>query len=222
MGTGARDIFYKDDEYEKYKEFRLLAIDGSVTTLLNTTDVKKEFNPMKVRCQIKEYAKDVSQTRVSCLFYVLNNIAIDSSITNKNKNEDNDLVAYDERTLNHLQCCDENDLTIMDRGYPSLELFASVYNKTNILCRLRKNIFSKAKFLFDKHCEIKDIILDINAPKHLRDTLKLAGIPIKMKLIFIQVILDNGEVEVLVTNVLNNNILQTSDFKELYSLRWGI
>jgi len=43
-----------------------------------------------------------------------------------------------------------------------------------------------------------------------------------MKLRFIQVILDNGEVEVLVTNVLDNNILQTSDFKELYSLRWGI
>ena len=220
----ARDIFYKDDEYEKYKGFRLLAIDGSVTTLPNTDDVKKEFNPMKVRCQIKEYAKDVSQARVSCLFDVLNNIAIDSSITNKNKSEDNNLEAYDERTLamDHLQCCDENDLTIMDRGYPSFELFATVYNKTNILCRLRKNIFSKAKSLFDKHSEIKDVILDINAPKHLRDILKLAGIPIKMKLRFIQVILDNGEVEVLVTNVLDKNILQTSDFKELYSLRWGI
>lgn len=54
---------------------------------------------MKVKCQIKDFAKDVSQARVSCLFDVLNNIAIDSSITNKNKSEDNDLIAYDERTL---------------------------------------------------------------------------------------------------------------------------
>ena len=68
----ARDIFYKDDEYEKYKE----------------------FSPMKVRCQIKEYAKDVSQARVSCLFDVLNNIAIDPSITNKNKSEDNNTEVY--------------------------------------------------------------------------------------------------------------------------------
>jgi len=37
------------------KGFRLLAIDGSVVTLPNTNDVKEEFNPMKVKCQIKEF-----------------------------------------------------------------------------------------------------------------------------------------------------------------------
>jgi len=218
------EMFYEDGDYETYKGFRILAIDGSVTTLPNTDDVKKEFNPMKVRCQIKEYEKDVVQARVSCLYDVLNNISLDAMIVNKNKSDDNNLEAYDERTLamEHLQYCDENDLTIMDRGYPSFELFVTVYNRTNILCRLRKNIFSKAKFLFDKHSEKKDVILEINAPKYLRDRLKLANIPTKMKIRFVQVILDNGEVEVLCTNVLDNTILKTSDFKELYSLRWGI
>lgn len=220
----ASEIFYKDDDYETYKGFRVLAIDGSVTTLPNTDDVKKEFNPMKVKCQIKDFAKDVSQARVSCLFDVLNNIAIDSSITNKNKSEDNNLVAYDERALavKHLEHCNEKDLTIMDRGYPSFELFAAVHNKTNILCRLRKNIFSKAKFLFDAHSEKKDVVLEINAPKYLRDELKSKNIPTKMKIRFVQVILDNGTVEVLCTNVLDNEKLKTSDFKELYALRWGI
>jgi len=220
----ARDMFYEDGEYETYKGFRILAIDGSVTTLPNTVDVKKEFNPMKVKCQIKDFAKDVSQARVSCLFDVLNNIAIDSSITNKNKSEDNDLIAYDERTLalQHLYDCRLDDLTIMDRGYPSFELFAAVYNNTNILCRLRKNIFSKAKFLFDVHSEKKDVILEINAPKYLKDELRENGIPIKMRIRFIQVILDNGTVEVLCTNVLDNERLKTSNFKELYALRWGI
>lgn len=220
----ASDIFYKDGEYETYKGFRVLAIDGSVTTLPNTDDVKKEFNPMKARCQIKEFEKDVSQARVSCLFDVLNNIAIDSSINNKNRSEDNDLIAYDERTLavQHLQYCNQDDLTIMDRGYPSFELFAAVHNKTNILCRIRKNIFSRAKFLFDAHSEKKDVILEINAPKYLRDTLRSENIPTKMKLRFVQVILDNGTVEVLCTNLLDNERLKTSDFKELYALRWGI
>jgi len=220
----ARDMFYEDGEYETYQGFRILAIDGSVTTLPNTADVKKEFNPMKVKCQIKDFAKDVSQARVSCLFDVLNNIAIDSSITNKNKSEDNDLVAYDERmlALQHLYDCTLNDLTIMDRGYPSFELFAAVYNNTNILCRLRKNIFSKAKFLFDAYSEKKDVILEINAPKYLKDELRENDIPVKMKIRFVQVILDNGTVEVLCTNVLNTQRLKTSDFKELYALRWGI
>lgn len=92
-------MFYEDGEYKTYKGYRLLAIDGFVTTLPNTDDVKKEFNHMKVKCQIKEFTKDVLQARVFCLFDVLNNIAIDSSITNKNKSEDNDLISYYERTL---------------------------------------------------------------------------------------------------------------------------
>ena len=35
-------------------------------------------------------------------------------------------------------------------------------------------------------------------------------------------ILDNGTVEVLATNVLDREVFKTSEFKELYSLRWGI
>ncbi len=109
------DMFYEDGKYETFKGLRLLAIDGSVVTLPNTDDVKKEFNPMKVRCQIEEFKKDVAQARVSCLFDVLNNIAIDSSITNKNRSDDNDLIAYDERELaiQHLEYCNYDDLVIM-------------------------------------------------------------------------------------------------------------
>ncbi len=145
-------------------------------------------------------------------------------LSNKNKSDENELIAYDERTLalNHLYHCDNKDLIIMDRGYPSFELFAAVYNNTNILCRLRKNVFSKAKFLFDAHSEKKDLILEINAPKYLREELKENNIPTKMRIRFVQVILDNGTVEVLATNVLDNKRLKTSDFKELYALRWGI
>jgi hypothetical protein len=218
------NMFYKDGDYKRYKSFKLLAIDGSVVTLPNSEDIKKEFNPMKVKCQIEDFKKDVSQARVSCLFDVLNNIAIDSSITNKNKSDNNDLVSYDERTLaiQHLEHCDKKDLTIMDRGYPSFELFTAVHNKTNILCRMRKNIFTKAKFLFASHSEKIDVILEINAPKYLKDELRKKNIPTKLKIRFVQVILDNGTIEVLATNVLDSDILQTSDFKELYSKRWGI
>jgi hypothetical protein len=218
----ARDMFYKDGEYERYKGYRLCAIDGSIVTLPNSEDIKKEFNPMKVRCQIEDFSKEVSQGRVSCLYDVLNNIVIDAPL--ENKSEDNDLEAYDERTLalHHLLNSKEDDLVIMDRGYPSFELFVAAYNNTNILCRIRSNSFTKAKFLFDKNSSKKDVIIEINAPKYLKDKLRVNGVPTKLKIRFIQVILDNGTVEVLATNVLDNNILQTSDFKELYSLRWGI
>ena len=52
--------------------------------------------------------------------------------------------------------------------------------------------------------------------------MKKLGLSTKLKIRFVQVILDNGEVELLATNILSSNSLQTSDFKELYFLRWGI
>ncbi len=76
--------------------------------------------------------------------------------------------------------------------------------------------------MFDAHSEKKDVILEINAPKYLKDELRLKNIPTKMKIRFVQVILDNGTVEVLATNVLDNSTFKTSDFKALYALRWGI
>jgi hypothetical protein len=68
----ASDMFYEDGEYTRYKNFRLLAIDGSVVTLPSSKDIANEFNPMNVRCQIEGFKKEVPQGRASVLFDVLN------------------------------------------------------------------------------------------------------------------------------------------------------
>jgi len=218
------EMFYEDGEYNRYKHFRLLAVDGSIVILPNSADIKKEFNPTVAKCQIEDFCKEVVQARVSTLYDVMNNMAIDATIRNRVKKEGSDLEAYDERRLaiGHMSYCNKEDLVIFDRGYPSYELFARYAQKTNFLCRLKKSSFIRAKSLFAPHCEHKDVILEINAPKNLRDALRKENLPVKMKIRFVQVILDNGTVEVLATNILDNKILQASDFMELYARRWGI
>jgi hypothetical protein len=218
------EMFYEDGEYNRYKNFRLLAVDGSIVILPNSADIKKEFNPTVAKCQIEDFSKEVVQVRVSTLYDVMNNMAIDATIRNKVKQEGSILEAYDERTLaiEHMSYCGKEDLVIFDRGYPSYELFARYAQKTNFLCRLKKTSFIRAKSLFAPHCEHKDIILEINAPKKLRDDLRKDNLPVKMKIRFVQVILENGTVEVLATNILDGEVLQTSDFMELYARRWGI
>ncbi len=218
------EMFYEDGEYNRYKNFRLLAVDGSIVVLPNSDDIKKEFNPTIAKCQREDFSKEVVQVRVSTLYDVMNNMALDAMIRNKVANKENSLVAYDERALaiEHLSWCSKEDLVLFDRGYPSYELFARYAHKTNFFCRIKRTSFAKAKSLFAPHCEHKDIILEINAPKQLRDALRKDGLPVKMKVRFVQVILENGTVEVLATNILDNKTLQTSDFMELYARRWGI
>ena len=224
MSDKTVELFYRDGEYNRFKDLRILAVDGSIVILPNTDDVKKEFKPTYAKNQDKDFSKDVVQSRVSCLYDVLNNITIDASINNMAKNEDNTLAIKEERALayEHFEYCDMDDLVIMDRGYCGFEMFARVENKTNILCRIRRGVFNQANFLFDPNSQVKDVILEIPANSINKKKMKKLGLSTKLKIRFVQVILDNGEVELLATNILSSNSLQTSDFKELYFLRWGI
>jgi hypothetical protein len=224
LGNKTVELFYADGEYNKFKGFRLLTVDGSITILPNTDDIKKEFNPTIVTNNIEDFSKEIVEARVSVLYDVLNNIALHSTINNACKSEDNNLIVKGERVLaiEHLKYCTKDDLVIKDRGYPSYELFANYNASSNYLVRMPKTCFSKAKFLFAPHCNENDVILEINAPKQIKEKLKQQNLPLKMKIRFIRVVLDNGTIEVLATNVLDNKRLQTTDFKELYALRWGI
>ncbi len=216
------ELFYRDGEYNKFKEFRILAVDDSTVILPNTTDIKKEFKPTIAKTHIEGFTKEIVQSRVSVLYDVMNNIAIDAIINNAcNKDL---LIVKGERALalEHLKYCAKEDLVTMDRGYHSYELFVRYNTTTNYLVRMTNKCFSKARFLFAPHCNVNDVILEINAPKNIKSKLKQQNLPLKMKIRFIRVVLDNGVIEVLATNVLDNTILQTADFKELYSLRWGI
>ncbi len=224
LGNKTAELFYRDGEYNRFKGFRLLAVDGSITILPNTTDIKQEFNPTFIKNNMEDFSKEIVQARVSVLYDVLNNIALHTTINNTCKSEENDLIVKSERTLaiEHLKYCTKDDLVIKDRGYPSYELFANYNASSNYLVRMPKTCFSKAKFLFAPHCNENDVILEINAPKQIKAKLKQQNLPLKMKIRFVRVVLDNGTIEVLATNVLDNKRLQTTDFKELYALRWGI
>jgi len=76
--------------------------------------------------------------------------------------------------------------------------------------------------LFAPHCNQNDVILEINAPKNIKSRLRRENLPTKMRVRFVRVVLPNGTIEVLATNILSSKVLQTSDFMELYARRWGI
>lgn len=211
-----RKQFYEDGNYHQFKGFKLLAIDGSKVILPNSDNIKEIFTPTVAKNQVKEFSKEVVQARASVLYDVLNNIVIDATLKDK---------AYGERALavSHLQYAQKDDLIIFDRGYPSIELFSHIINSdADFLIRLRRNSFKQVAFLFDANCSQDDITLKIKAPKKVKETLLEKHLPVVMKIRFVRVVLDNGEIEVLATSVLENSILQTKDFKELYHQRWGI
>jgi hypothetical protein len=219
LANDASDMFYKDDEYKTFKGFRLLAIDGSMVTLPNNEDIKKEFCTTNVINQYKEKSKKIVQARVSVLYDVLNNIVLDSVITDSKTSEV--VIAKD----NHFKQLKKQDLLLADRGYPSYEFFSIITEKyaSNFLIRMKKTMYKDMQFLFDKDSLIKDTVVTLKpTTKKLREEIIQQNLPLEIKVRFVQVILDDGEVEVIGTSVLDEEVLETKDFKELYFKRWGI
>jgi hypothetical protein len=220
LSRDIRDKFYEDDNYHTYKGFRLLGVDGSLVTLPNNSDIQKEFNSTNVNNQYKNKNKKIIQARVSLLYDLLNSVVIDAIITNSKTSEIK--ITKD----NHLKHVSKNDLIIFDRGYPSYEMFASINTKynANYLIRLKSNTYKKyTDQLFDKNNNTDDIVVTLEPPtKEAKKRCKDLNLPMQIQVRFVKVILDDGEVEVLATSVLDEELLKTSDFKDLYFQRWKI
>jgi len=219
LANDVSDIIYRDYDYKTYKGFRLLAIDGSMVTLPFNEDIQKEFNTINVVNQYKDKSKTIVQARVSVLYDVLNNISVDSVITDSKIGEIS--IAKD----NNFKKLQKNDLVIMDRGYPSYELFTTITSKydSDFLIRMKKSWYKDIQFLFDRNSSVKDTIVTLKpTTKKLNNKIIEQNLPLEIEVRFVQVILDDGEVEVLGTSVLDSKVLKTDDFKELYFKRWGI
>jgi hypothetical protein len=219
LSNEVKIAFYKDGKYKKYKGFRLTAFDGSTINLPNNESIKTEFSTTERKNQYEDKNTKIVQGRISCFYDVLNKIVLDSILS------DNKIGEVTIAKEHHLKYLTNEDLLICDRGYSSFEMFALIvfFHNSNFLVRLKKNSFKEAKILFDPNSKIDDMTVEIKAPtRELENKLKKQNIPSKMKIRFVRVMLDDGEIEVLATSVLSEELINTNEFKDLYFQRWGI
>ncbi|WP_094607259.1 IS4 family transposase ISPa45 [Sporomusa silvacetica DSM 10669] len=190
--------FYSDDDFNKYKGYRLLSIDGSITEIPNTVNTREHFGYYHNQSDRKQ-----ARAMVCVIYDIENDIILESDIRTW-KAAERDVAKYliERLELNGFQ----NDLFLFDRGYPSKDMFDFLESKQlKYLMRVKVNKFHPE---FDRANNPDQLITLIHKNKTL--TVRI-----------INVILPTGEVEKLVTNIMNVD-LTTDDFKVLYFKRWGI
>jgi len=207
----AVDVFYEDAPYKKWKNFRLLAVDGSILNLPYSEDIIEEFG-----CEeyVTKSVGKKSLARCSLLYDVVNQVTIDAQLSGYRTSE----KALMEKHLSHLG---QGDLVLADRGYAYSSIIYWLSERNVDFCfRFHDTKMKIVKqFLASKRrSEIIDLYLDrrviksMNLPKHTP--------PIKVRLVKVQ--LDNGNVEVLGTSLLNTKKYKNVIFKDLYHKRWGV
>jgi hypothetical protein len=241
------DSYYGDNEGVKlYKGFRVFAIDGSTMQLPNIESLtpKEDGVSQKMREELRSiygytsdfYAQYESRAKISLLEDVENQIIHQGIFNSYNASEKE--MAYEHieylAQLKQKSLIKYNDLIIFDRGYPSYALISFIeFKGIEYLMRIPKNYFKEIEAF--RNSKANDSIITIELTKdrlyqikrnnkysHISSFLanKKAGESITLRAIKVK--LPTGEIELLITSLLDKKLYKHKIFKSFYFKRWGI
>jgi hypothetical protein len=201
------------EKVKRWRGYRLMAVDGSTAYLINKQEIKEYFGIQD------NQSVSVVMGRIVSIYDVLNEMTISSHLL--------PITCSEQEMVNQfIPCYDSDVLAIYDRGYPS---FTSIYlhlaqeRPSKFVMRCRTN-FNKEVVNFMQSREASCIVYFKASIRSVIDLLKHGYIinrteSIKVRLIKVK--LDNGTIEVLITNLYSQEIYPSALFKELYFKRWG-
>jgi hypothetical protein len=210
-------VYHRPSDFEvrRWRGHRLLGIDSSLVRLPANELVGQEFG--WVECKNTQGACGrYPQARLSALTDLLNRIVIEAKLVP---------WGHGERGLavEHLRAMAAEDLGLLDRGYASYELFAQFQAQgPRFVCRCPKSSFAAVNQLFRENVAGRSVITQVRVHHEDRAAIREAGLPEVISLRLVTVRLSTGELEVLATNLLDQERYPTSEFGPLYHCRWGI
>ena len=191
------EFFYKEAGYKTYSGYRILAVDGSKVNLPCNKELMEIYG-----CQ--KSTNNLIQSLVSCLTDVLNNVILDGIMAPCNGNG-RELAK--QHILNLSKIKTDKDIILFDRGYPSAGLMQYI---------------DQSGFKYIMRCSTS-FVASINKKNFTNDGIikhkfKKNGKEVTFRILRFSI--SNNTTEVLVTNIFEE--FSTSNFKELYNMRWGI
>ncbi|MDD4156095.1 MAG: IS4 family transposase [Candidatus Cloacimonetes bacterium] len=197
-------MFYADYNYKKYKQFRLLAVDGTKINIPLTKENRENSKTTKTKENNKEYIS----VRASIFYDVLNNMIIDSIIGNTHTSEK-------ELLISHLKFLKQGDLLLTDRGYPSYYIFNMILETGADFCIRVKKTHNKVIEKFVNSDKIDDII-EINPSSRSDD---IYHKPLKVRVL--KIFNKDNDFKILCTSLIGEEY-SYDFFIGLYELRWQV
>jgi hypothetical protein len=203
----AQQEFYQefDSEIERWQGRRILAVDGTCLNLPDTEQTRERFS-----IQANQHTNSV-QALASVLYDVLNDIGINMDFGPK--------CAEKEYLFNsHLAHTQAGDLLVLDRHYADYSVMAVFKNiGRDFVIRFPRHGFKKVDEFFASKSNQR--VVELQVPNNQKKYVREHGLAEKLKINLVKVTLDNGEEEVLGTNLM---AVSRADLYQIYGWRWGI
>jgi hypothetical protein len=206
-------LYEKDGLVKRWRGRRLLACDGTYLNLPDNEETRKEFF-----LQTNQHKGCEAVQALSCLFYdLLNGLVLSATLGTRS----GETIPLLEQLWGKTEA---GDVLILDRRYADYRVLASaVASGRDVIIRLPENSYKESQSLF-RTGEIGPFekVVELKCPPKARKFVRERGLPESVRVRFIRVELKEGEVEVLMTTLLDKEQYPAPEFKELYGMRWGV
>jgi hypothetical protein len=204
---------YGREHIRRWRGYRLVAADGSCICLVNTTALSGHFGGQR--------NQNISFTCGRAFFHydVLNKLFIDARLAPYRTSEQN--MAY--RAMDTLS---EDMLTIYDRyhcNYKTVALLRWAEKEHRFVIRAREKYKLIASFI--DRGQLSEVVTMYPTRSNI-ESMRKSGLivtpktPLKVRLVRVE--LEGGNIEVLLTNLWEEEGYGHELFRELYFMRWGV
>ena len=199
---------------QRWHGHRLLGVDSSLVRLPSSEAVGEAFG--WVQCAnhhgpLERYP----QARVSVLYDLLNQVGLEGRLVGSP-------VAETALAHQHLAAVQPGDVLLNDRGYTGYGWLVAVRAVgAHFVSRASRGSFAAVQRLFARNQADVSEVVTLAAPKALQAECRERGWPLAWTVRLVTVRLASGELEVLVTSLVDETAYPTAVFGPVYWQRWG-
>lgn len=198
----------------KWHGRRLLGMDGSTLRLPDQPEIAKKFGSVTV--PTGDGSTEISYTvvRLCVLFDLLNHLGLDVQVEPQTTGEL-------EMAQRQLELVEADDVVVFDRGFVGFVFLAQIRQReAHFVGRCSRSSFFMATELHRLNRAGRSVVAKVTAPSEQQARLRRLGLPVEMVMRFVSVRLCTGELEVLVTSLLDKEEFPSEELKEVYAGRW--
>jgi hypothetical protein len=208
--------YYNDNDWKKYKKWRLLAVDASILEIPDNFETQLIYGYSENQVSKLKIAR----AKMAEIYDIENGLSISAKLDHFKSSERQLAKENIEKMLSFGHDSVKN-LILFDRGYPSLDLINFLNGKKiDFLMRVISTYWHEEIKEVEKDAQVSIVINKTRKKEIKKHNLNLK-IGDSMSFRVIKFKLDSGKEEILITN-LTKEELSFEEAKELYFKRWGI
>jgi hypothetical protein len=204
--------YYDHFEIQTWQGHRLVGIDGARAYLFNTKEMLDVFGSQG------NHHMQIAMAQLLVGHDLLNDVCLFSDIGPANTSETSMLLPWLDQMPKDVLC-------IYDRLFPSVFLiYLHLIKGLDFVmrCKLSFNQVIKDFVAGGALDMIVDFPINAEAAKQLRELGYETGQNETVKVRLLSIVLDSGQIEVLITSLLDDKKYPHALFKGLYAMRWGV